>query len=116
VTPQTTPISLDLKRDERLEVHWQDGRRCVYPISYLRTMCPCAQCRKVREGEAAPSGEAKRKPRLTILPGNFATPLQAVSAELVGNYALRIEWSDQHASGIYSFTYLREICPPDDQN
>jgi DUF971 family protein len=112
VTPETTPISLDLKRNERLEVVWQDGRRCVYPISYLRTMCPCAQCRKVREGEAAPAGEVKRKTKLTILPGNFATPLQAVSAELVGNYALRIEWSDQHASGIYSFTYLREICPP----
>ena len=111
MTPATTPISLDLKRTERLEIQWQDGRTCVYPIAYLRTMCPCAQCRKVREGEAAPPGETKPTTRLTILPGNFAAPLQAVSAELVGNYALRIEWSDQHASGIYSFTYLREICP-----
>jgi DUF971 family protein len=30
---------------------------------------------------------------------------------LVGNYALRIDWSDTHGSGIYSFQYLREICP-----
>jgi DUF971 family protein len=29
----------------------------------------------------------------------------------VGNYALRIDWSDSHGSGIYSFQYLREICP-----
>ena len=33
------------------------------------------------------------------------------TAELVGNYALRIEWSDQHASGIYSWDYLRQIDP-----
>jgi len=30
---------------------------------------------------------------------------------MVGNYAIRIDWSDDHGSGIYSFQYLREICP-----
>jgi DUF971 family protein len=54
----------------------------------------------------------QKKPLLTILPGNYAKPLAALSAELVGNYALRIDWSDEHGSGIYSFQYLREICPP----
>jgi len=54
----------------------------------------------------------QKKPLLTILPGNYAKPLSALSAELVGNYALRIDWSDEHGSGIYSFQYLREICPP----
>jgi DUF971 family protein len=54
----------------------------------------------------------QKKPLLTILPGNYARPLSAVAAELVGNYALRIDWSDEHGSGIYSFQYLREICPP----
>lgn len=111
MTPQTTPRRLNLKRDERLEIEWQDGQVCVYKIAYLRSMCPCAQCRTVREGAAAPAGEAKKKPLLTILPGNYAKPLQATAAELVGNYALRIDWSDDHGSGIYSFAYLREICP-----
>jgi len=32
-------------------------------------------------------------------------------AELVGNYAMKIEWSDGHDSGIYSFQYLRELDP-----
>jgi DUF971 family protein len=67
-------------------------------------MCPCAQCRIVRAGE----GE-KKKSSLHILPGNFSEPLSVVHAELVGNYALRIDWSDQHSSGIYSFEYLREL-------
>ena len=118
MTPRSTPVRLHLKRDEKLEVDFQDGHRCVYSLSYLRAMCPCAGCRTVREGSggAAAEGEApapKKKPLLTILPGNYAAPLKAVAAERVGNYALRIEWSDNHASGIYSFDYLREICPTD---
>src|SRR5207248_8960722 len=101
-----TPIALNLKRDEKLEVKWSDGQVCVYPIALLRTMCPCAACRTVREGEGQ-----KNKSSLAILPGNFSTPITARSAHLVGNYALQIEWSDGHDSGIYSFDYLREICP-----
>ena len=128
VTPATTPTRLHLKKDERLEIDWADGRRCIYTVTYLRSMCPCAQCRTVRQGgdPTQPHGgspgsatpppapgqpPAKKKPLLTILPGNYAKPLHAVAAELVGNYGVRIEWSDQHGSGIYSFQYLREICP-----
>ena len=122
---KTTPLRLNLKKDEKLEVDWRDGHRCAYPITYLRSMCPCASCRALREGhesghppaiQAVPPGGASppappKKMSLNILPGNYAQPLTAVSAELVGNYALRIDWSDQHGSGIYSFQYLREICP-----
>jgi len=106
MSSQTTPIRLDLKRDEKLEIEWEDGHVCVYNIGYLRSMCPCAQCKIVREGESK-----KKRTSLKILPGNFAAPVTAVGAELVGNYALRIDWSDKHGSGIYSFQYLRDICP-----
>ncbi len=119
MTPQTTPVRLSLKRDEKLEIDWEDGRRSVYPVVYLRSMCPCAQCKITREAraEAAPpspageAGEKKKSLRLSVLPGNYAAPLSATGAERVGNYALRIDWSDGHGSGIYSFQYLREISP-----
>ena len=113
MTPQTTPTRLDLKRDERLDIEWQDGRRCTYSLTLLRSMCPCAQCRTVREGSDPHdiSPGPKKKSLLTILPGNYAGKLTVVEAKLVGNYALKIEWSDQHDSGIYSFDYLRSICP-----
>jgi DUF971 family protein len=106
-----TPQSLNLKRTESLEIIWSDGRRSVYSISLLRTMCPCAQCRIVRTGMDPHSltPEQPKKSSLTILPGNFAEPLSVLNAALVGNYALRIDWSDQHSSGIYSFEYLREL-------
>jgi DUF971 family protein len=98
-----SPIRLNLKRDEKLEIDWQDGRKSVYSISLLRSMCPCAQCKTIRQEKET------KKPLLQILPGNYTEPITAVSAELVGNYALKIEWSDNHGSGIYSFQYLREI-------
>ncbi len=123
MTPQTTPVRLSLKRDEKLEIDWEDGRRSVYPIVYLRSMCPCAQCKMTREARAdagagagagtaaGEPGEKKKSLRLSVLPGNYAAPLTASGAERVGNYALRIDWSDEHGSGIYSFQYLREISP-----
>jgi len=37
--------------------------------------------------------------------------LTVLDAELVGGYAMRLDWSDNHGSGIYSFQYLREISP-----
>ena len=114
MTPQTTPVRLSLKRDEKLEIDWEDGRRSVYPVVYLRSRCPCAQCKITREArpEAGAGGAGgKKSVRLSVLPGNSAAPLSASGAERVGNYALRIDWSDGHGSGIYSFQYLREISP-----
>lgn len=105
MNPEITPIRLDLKKNERLEIDWQDGLKSVYPLSLLRSMCPCAVCKNQREEQS------KRKSLLTILPGNYSGEISVVHAELVGNYALRIDWSDQHGSGIYSFQYLRELSP-----
>ncbi len=103
----TTPLKLNLQKDKELVIEWQDGVRSVLSVSYLRTMCPCAQCKDVREAAAK-----KPKTSLMILPGNFVSHIVATGAERVGNYAIRIDWSDDHGSGIYSFQYLREISPP----
>lgn len=103
---QATPIRLNLKKDEKLEIEWQDGLKSVYPIAMLRSMCPCATCKQAREQE-----QAAQKPLLRVLKGDFSKPLSVIEAELVGGYALRLEWSDNHATGIYSFQYLREISP-----
>jgi DUF971 family protein len=109
----TTPARLHLKKDERLEIDWRDGRKCVYSLTLLRSLCPCAQCKLTREGQDPHSlmQAPAPKSRLTILPGNYAGTLTALKAEMVGNYAIQIEWSDGHGSGIYSFEYLRQICP-----
>ena len=99
------PAKLDLKRDEKLEILWKDGQRSTYKLDYLRSMCPCATCKEQR------LGQEQSKSLLKILPGNYDKPLTVVKAELVGNYALKIDWSDDHNTGIYSFEYLRSISP-----
>ncbi len=101
------PKHLDLDKGRGLTVEWEDGTTSFFPIAYLRKMSPSAEARMLRE-------EMARNP-LTVLPagaGNRQGPLTAVSAELVGNYAIRFEFSDGHSTGIYSWVYLREIEPP----
>ena len=39
------PTKIDLKRDEKLEITWADGKHCTYPIAMLRAMCAhCQDC------------------------------------------------------------------------
>src|SRR5687767_4061913 len=101
---QTTPVTPDLKRDEKLTIAWKDGVVSTYPLVLLRRMCPCAACKELRESEAT-----RPKTSLNVLPETFVGKPTVVDAQLVGNYALKISWSDQHDTGIYSFQYLREI-------
>ena len=115
--PQHAPLHLDLKKDAALTVRWRDGAESVYPLDFLRAHCPCAACRERRRKAAeSPAKVAKvgKRPAgplsLTVLPAGAGDgPLTARSAELVGNYALRLDWSDGHASGIYSFKLLRDL-------
>lgn len=99
------PIHLDLKKDRGLSVLWSDGTTSYYSIAYLRRMSPSADARDLRD-------QLEKNP-LTVLPGrrDGEGPLTAVSAEMVGNYALKIEFSDGHATGLYSWAYLRKIDP-----
>jgi DUF971 family protein len=41
----------------------------------------------------------------------FKAAAKPVSAEGVGKYAIKFNWNDGHELGIYSWQWLREICP-----
>lgn len=109
------PAHLDLKLDRGLTVVWNDGQSSYYSIAYLRRMSPSADMRQLRD-------EMKKNP-LTVLPSGGAAGgasggvpgggggLRAISAELVGNYAIKIVFSDGHSTGLYSWDYLRQIDP-----
>lgn len=96
------PIHLDLVREEALSITWDDGHASRLPVALLRRMSPSADQRQLRE-------EMASNP-LTVLPSRtFDAPIRAESIELVGNYALRIRFSDGHDTGIYSWRYLRSL-------
>lgn len=106
---EPAPLAIDLKKDRGLTVRWADGGSSYYSIAYLRKMSPSAEMKEQR-------AEQKKNP-LAILSTSTAKAIAsghaiaAESAELVGNYALRIRFSDGHDTGIYSWQYLREIDP-----
>mgnify|MGYP002004601913 FL=1 len=46
---------------------------------------------------------------LTVIPGGDGSELTAEELELVGNYAVRIRFSDGHDTGLYTWAYLRSL-------
>jgi DUF971 family protein len=64
-------------------------------------------CNDEREKKAKSGPEAAT---FTALP-MFKPRVTAKAASPVGNYAIQIQFSDSHATGIFSFSHLREICP-----
>lgn len=103
------PKNIDLKKDRGLAIEWDDGERSYFSIAYLRRMSPSADMRELRKAiDTNP---------LTVLPraGGGSGPLVATGAELVGKYAIRISFSDGHDTGIYTWDYLRNL-DPEQQN
>jgi DUF971 family protein len=126
------PIPLDERRKpSSVKVHvssgagvditWSDGHASHYGFAYLRENCPCAMCNDERgkKEEKRKNDERLRKenphgaPPLSSSPAlpMFKPKLSAKAAHAVGNYALQIDFNDGHTTGIYSFDYLRTICP-----
>ena len=91
-----------------VDITWNDGHVSHYDFAYLRDACPCATCNEEREKKRmfAAAGGASA----AVLP-MFKPKARAQSATAVGNYAIQINFSDGHSTGIYSYDHLRSICP-----
>ncbi len=94
---------------EGVEIDWKDGHRSRWSFAWLRLACPCATCHEEREAQGRAPGEPKPKPA-SLLP-MYQAPARPESSTPVGNYAISFKWNDGHASGIYSWDYLRRHCP-----
>jgi len=83
------------KEEGRLEIDFSDGHACALSAEYLRVESPSA--------EVQGHGPNQKK----IVAGR--RHVRIVSVEPVGHYAIRIVFDDRHDSGIYSWSYLREL-------
>jgi DUF971 family protein len=105
-------VKVHVSTNAGVDITWADGHSSHYDFSYLRDQCPCALCNEERAKKsqakfpAAPAGLAGS----SVLP-MYKPKLAAKSAHTVGNYALQIDFNDGHTAGIFSFDYLRTICP-----
>ena len=85
-----------------LGIEWADGHQSRWRLSHLRRHCQCATCKD----------EWTNEPRLD--PSTVDDNIQATTLESVGRYALTTNFTDGHSTGIYTFTYLRELCQCDE--
>ena len=102
-------VKVNLTSGSGVDIEWRDAHLSHYEFPFLRNACPCALCNEER-------GKSGRKPGEPIAPQAGELPMfkpaaKPVSAEGVGKYAIRFKWNDGHELGIYSWQWLREICP-----
>jgi ATP-binding protein involved in chromosome partitioning len=95
--PATTPTEIAQHGPRALRIRWADGRQDVFDVRSLRLACGCASCVDEWTGEE------------TLDPGSVPDDVHPVRIEPVGRYAIQVEWSDGHSSGIYPFRRLREL-------
>jgi DUF971 family protein len=104
------PLHIAISKSRGVHIDWKDGHRSEYKLEYLRDECPCAACTGAHGTEPQKSNYSQ--PATAASPFPMFTPkLKMLAVEEVGSYAFRIDWSDGHRSGIYSYDYLRRICP-----
>ena len=89
-----------------LALKWDDGTESFISLETLRRHCPCAGCK----GEVDIMGNLYKGPDKPLSPESF----QLVRIANVGGYALQPVWADGHATGLFSFDYLRQIAEAGD--
>jgi len=101
----TDPEHIAISKSKGIKIDWKDGHHSEYALQYLRDKCPCASC-------TGAHGTPPRQPESpNASPFQMYKPaLKMLGVEPVGQYAIRINWSDGHNSGIYSYEHFREIC------
>ncbi|MBI5547973.1 MAG: DUF971 domain-containing protein [Deltaproteobacteria bacterium] len=91
------PQSIDRLPDGALSIRWDDAQTTRVEPRALRLGCPCAVC--VDEMTGARLLDPERVPQdvgIKVL-------------EPVGNYAVRIVFSDAHETGLFDWTLLRKL-------
>lgn len=98
------PLRIHQVALDRLHVVWDDKHESQFTTEYLRNNCPCATCIHEKEED--------------IKSGIFSLPLASkthlVKIDRSGHNAIVISWGDGHKTGIYTWDYLRSLCPCDD--
>lgn len=95
--PSVPPESIDLNERGEFVISWPGGPQAIVPAVRLRDACPCASC--IEEGTG----------RKILDPASIPADVRAVRIDPVGSYAIQIQWSDGHSTGIYTWQTLREV-------
>jgi DUF971 family protein len=94
--PAATNVQL-LPGGKALTLDWEDGKATTVQARALRQNCPCAECVEEWSG------------RRTFEPTAIPEDMTVKAVQAVGNYALSFTFGDNHSTGIFQWTTLREL-------
>lgn len=86
-----------LRSDGVFEMAWSPAAPVRLPFHFVRSMCPCASCIDEISGVR------------TLDPADVPEDVAPTGLSFTGNYALKIEWSDGHSTGLYTWDLLQEL-------
>jgi DUF971 family protein len=97
------PVELKLHRQSRiLDITFNDGVQGALPCEYLRVYSPSAEVRGHGPSDAV------------LQTGKENVSITEI--ESVGNYAVRLIFSDGHNTGLYAWDYLYELTVNQEKN
>ena len=98
---QQTPVSIKLHtRSRELELEYSSGKKYVLSCEYLRVYSPSAEVLGHGPGQEV------------LQTGKIGVSITAINP--VGNYALQLVFDDGHDTGLYSWSYLYQLCTDQD--
>ncbi|MDG0963867.1 MAG: DUF971 domain-containing protein [Opitutales bacterium] len=83
-----------------LALQWPNGEESYIEAPLLRSQSPSAE----NKGETDIFGQVSGGQVKTEYPN-----IKIIKVSTIGNYAIRILFSDGHSTGIYSWGYLRDL-------
>jgi DUF971 family protein len=94
---ELTPVKISKSSDFAMSIQWTDGSSSELSFKQLRYSCECAEC----------VDEWTRRRKVTK--EQIASDIHPIRLEPVGRYAIQIQWSDGHRTGIYPYSQLYKI-------
>lgn len=94
-----TPQKIQLIGAE-LAIAWDDGTESYFTAPQLRAASPSAEARGEKDIFGQQYGGADKRDHSNV---------HITGWEQVGNYALRLEFSDGHRTGLYGYDYLQQL-------
>lgn len=92
------PVSINIKEKKYLQINWNDSSFSQVKLTNLRRNCPCAFCAAEKEKESN-----------SYFPIYSDEQLKVNNIQMVGTYAIGINWGDDHNTGIYDFIFLKNL-------
>lgn len=96
-TTSNVPVEIGRANEHDVLVKWKDGTETIFPARFLRLACPCAGCIEEMTGKKI------------LDESTVPDDVHPLSISPVGRYAIQIQWSDGHNTGLYTWERLNDL-------